>query len=88
MATVKLYASLRSITRQTEINVPGTNLQDVLEKLTGDHPEMEPFLFEKGKLRPRVIISLNGHPLDPQAILQTRLSAEDQVAIFPPVAGG
>jgi molybdopterin converting factor small subunit len=70
------------------LTVAGENLQAMLEELTQDYPGLRHFLFENGKLRPRVILTLNGQPLDPKDCMETPLAGQDQIAIFPPVAGG
>jgi sulfur-carrier protein len=88
MPLIKLYANLRTVTGKKELNIPGGNMQEVLGKLNQDHPGLLHFLFENGKLRPRVIITVNGQTLDPATGLNTSVSEQDQIAIFPPVAGG
>jgi MoaD family protein len=88
MPLVKLYANLRTVTGKKELSIPGGNIQEVLEKLSQDFPGLVHFLFENGKLRPRVIITVNGQTLDPATGLVTSVSEQDQIAIFPSVAGG
>ena len=88
MPVVKLYANLRSVTGQKEINLPAGSIHELLDRLIQDFPDLQRFLLENGKLRPRVIITLNGQPLDPAAGQEIPVADQDQVAIFPPVAGG
>ena len=88
MALVKVYANLRTIIGKKELSIPGQSIQEVLGKLIQDYPGLQQFLLDEGKLRPRVIITRNGQTLDPSTILQASISDQDQVAIFPPVAGG
>jgi sulfur-carrier protein len=88
MPLVKLYANLRSVTGKKDLCIPGENIQEVLEGLTQDYPGLVRFLLENGKLRPRVILTLNGHILNQETNLNTSVSEQDQIAIFPPVAGG
>ena len=88
MPQIKLYANLRTITGNKELSLPGLNIQEVLEKLIQDYPGLQQFLLEQGKLRPRVIITHNGQTLAPEISLQTPVSEQDQIAIFPPVSGG
>jgi molybdopterin synthase sulfur carrier subunit len=88
MALVKVYANLRTIIGKKELSIPGLSIQEVLGKLIQDYPVVKPFLLEEGKLRPRVIITRNGQTLDSSTSLQASISEQDQVAIFPPVAGG
>jgi MoaD family protein len=88
MPLIKLYANLRTVTGKKELRIPAENIQEVLEKLTQNYPGLARFLFEKGKLRPRVILTINGQTLDPETGLENPVSEQDQIAIFPPVAGG
>ena len=88
MPVVKLYANLRSVTGKKEINVPGLGIQEILERLVQFHPALQRFLFVDGQLKPRVVITVNGQTLDRETCLQTAVSEQDQIAIFPPVAGG
>jgi MoaD family protein len=88
MPLIKLYANLRTVTGKKELSVPGGNIQEVLEKLSQDYLGLVRFLFEEGKLQPRVILTVNGQTLDPASGLNMVVSEQDQIAIFPPVAGG
>jgi molybdopterin synthase sulfur carrier subunit len=88
MPLVKLYANLRSATGKKEVQVSGKNIRGVLEHLTQDYPGLAPFLFEHGKPRSRVILTVNGQAVDIETSLEPPLSEDDQLAIFPPVAGG
>jgi sulfur-carrier protein len=88
MPLVKVYANLRTIIGKKELSIPGLSIQEILEKLVQEYPGLQQFLLEEGKLRPRVIITCNGQTLDPETRLQTLVSDQDQIAIFPPVSGG
>jgi molybdopterin synthase sulfur carrier subunit len=88
MPLIKLYANLRTVTGKKELSIPGKNIQEALGNLTQDYPGLQRFLFEKGKLRPRVILTINGQTLDLETGLENPVSEQDQIAIFPPVAGG
>jgi molybdopterin synthase sulfur carrier subunit len=88
MPLIKLYANLRTVTGKKELTIPGGNIQEVLENLSQEFPGLLHFLFENEKLRPRVIITLNGQTIDPAIGLNMAVSEQDQIAIFPPVAGG
>jgi len=85
MPVVKFFASLRRLTGAKEKVVPGGDLRAVLETLTADIPTLRPY-FDGDRIR--AIITLNGHTLDPNTALQTSVSEQDQIAIFPPIAGG
>ena len=86
MPVVKFFVNLRRLTGSKEMPVPGENLRQVLEKLVLDFPALGAYL--SGTTGRRLIITLNGHPLDPAAGLDIPLADTDQVAIFPPISGG
>ena len=86
MPVVKFYAGLRKVAGVKEMTVPGRNIRLVLETLAIEIPGMRAF-FPDGE-RARVIISLNGHTLDLQTALDIPVSEQDEIAIFPPIAGG
>ena len=68
------------------MQVPGDTLRQVLEKLELEFPALGAYL--SGAAGRRMIITLNGHPLDPAAGFEIPLTDADQIAIFPPIAGG
>jgi MoaD family protein len=93
MIMVKLFANLRKIagTREVllEINAgrteTGPKLAQVISELVKQIPALAGPLLENGKIRPHVIITINGHPtLD----MDADVTEQDQIAIFPPIAGG
>ena len=88
MPIVNLYANLRTITGKKELSLPGLSIQEVLEKLGQEHPGVPGFLMDGEKIRPRLIITLNGRILNQETCLQTAVSEQDQIGVFPPIAGG
>ena len=88
MPLVKFYANLRTIAGRKEVSLTGLSVREVLGRLIQDYPGLQGFLLEDGHVRRRVIITINGQTLDSEAGLDTPVSEHDQIAIFPPVAGG
>jgi len=88
MALIKLYAILRTASGKKELTLPGESIQEVLGNICREYPGLVRFLFEEEKLRPRVILTVNGQTLDPATGLNQSVSEQDQIGIFPPVAGG
>lgn len=86
MAVIKFFANLRRLAGRKEMQLPAENLRQVLERLESELPALGAYLH--GNAGGRLIITLNGHPLDPAAGLDIPLAETDQVAIFPPIAGG
>lgn len=85
MPTVKIFASLRKIAGTKELSAAGTTVGDVLSGLRKHNPLLVETILEDGTLRPHFVITINGHNvLD----LNTSVSEQDVIAIFPPIAGG
>ena len=86
MPLVKFYASLRRLTGLKEKTIPAHSLRQALEALEREFPPLGVYLH--GSERGHLIITINGHPLDPAAGLDIPLAEADQIAIFPPISGG
>ena len=85
MPKVKLFASLRKAAGSKEVHVAGGSIYELLAALAQLHPALGAALLLDGQLRPHVVITVNGHPtLDAQALV----TEDDEIAIFPPLAGG
>lgn len=85
MPTVKLYANLRKLAGTKELSITGATIGMVLHELVELHPPVGDVILENGKLRQHIIVTLNGHnTLD----LETPVTEQDSIAVFPPIAGG
>jgi MoaD family protein len=85
MPNVKLFASLRKIAGKKEMSVTGSSARAVVSELVKQCPALAGYLLENEKIRQHVIFTINGHPTDD---MDSVLAEEDQIAIFPPIAGG
>lgn len=85
MPTIKLYANLRKIAGAKELSTGGTSLSTALERLFEVYPALEGAILENGRIRPHVVITINGHNA---ADLDAPVTEQDLIAIFPPIAGG
>ena len=87
---IKLFGGLRQIAGAAELNGSGVTIRQVLQEISADNDELEEALFvdETGDLRPHVRIMVNGIDSELMAGLDTAVSSDDQLAIFPPIAGG
>ena len=77
---VKLFAILREITGQNEINLEVSSeisCGEILSRLQEGNPSLFPLLE-------RCFVALNGRYVDKEVIV----SEEDEVAVLPPVSGG
>jgi len=88
MPTVKLFGNLRQYVDTTLLQVPGGSIQAVVEALCEGNPPLCEALLEYGHIRPHFIITLNGRHIQLAEGLDTPVIENDQIAIFPPIAGG
>jgi len=93
MALIKLFANLRKIAGTKETSIMGASVGAVVSGLVKRYPALEASLLVRspgglpgnGQIRSHVIITLNGNPITDLNLVVTE---EDQIAIFPPMAGG
>ena len=88
MATVKLFGNLRKLVDGTPSEIPGANVRVIVENLCNGYPSLCDALLEEGEIRPFYKITLNGHDIQLIDGLDTLVKDADQIAIFPPIAGG
>ncbi|MDF2608513.1 MAG: MoaD family protein [Bacillales bacterium] len=88
---VKVFANLREVCGGVSVEVfpKGNRVEDVLDDLIDQFPEIhnEIFTSEK-KLRNFVHVYINGKNIIHLKDLDTEVIESDQIALFPPVAGG
>jgi len=90
---IRLYGLLRDAAeRQTAIDVDvceGDTVGTLLERLVTKYPRMRPLLFERpGVLYRHVMIVKNGRDIRDGLGLDTPVQPDDDMALFPPSAGG
>jgi molybdopterin converting factor small subunit len=87
---IKLFGGLRQKAETAELDGSGATIREILHQISADHAELGEALFANGSsdLRPHIRIMVNG--LDSELIggLDTAVGVDDQIAIFPPIAGG
>ena len=90
MATIRIPPVLRAQTGgQTEVEVSGGNVGEVLRALTAEHPATEEQLFgPEGDLNRYVNVYLNDEDVRVLDGLGTSVSDGDTVIIMPAMAGG
>lgn len=88
MATVKLFGNLRDYTAVPVMDVPGETIRRLLQNLCADNDALREAVFDGDGLRPFVRVMVNGRDSELAQGLDTPIVATDQVAIFPPIAGG
>jgi MoaD family protein len=85
MPVVKIYANLRKLAGTRELSIAGLTVGSLVNELARQKAPIADVIIEAGKLRRHIVVTLNGHNvLD----LETPVTEQDIVAIFPPIAGG
>ncbi len=85
---VKLFGNLRRIAGHAEQEGSGTTVQEVLINLCADNKPLQAAIFDGTALRAHVRVIINGRDSELAQGLETAVSNNDQIAIFPPIAGG
>jgi sulfur-carrier protein len=93
MPLVKLFGKLRSLAAVRSLEVDGAILRDVITELGNQNQALKNAILvinEAGQtvLQPHVRISINGRDSELDQGLDTPVQPTDQIAIFPPIAGG
>ena len=83
----KLFASLKKGSGVVEVEFEGKKLREALEELFKIYPELK-VVVEGGKIKEFYKIFVNGRDVEYLKGLETELRDGDEVAIFPPIAGG
>jgi sulfur-carrier protein len=85
MPVVKLYANLRKLAGTKELSITGATVGAVVNELVRQHPSVGDVALKNRQLAPHIVITLNGQNT---INLETPVTEQDVVAIFPPIAGG
>lgn len=88
---VRAFASFREILgKEIEIELKeGSTVRDLLETLASSSPKLSEAAFnDSGDLLDYVLLMINRKRIDPLDLEGAVLKDGDEVAIFPPVAGG
>lgn len=88
MATVKIFGNLRKLMDGSQLQVSGASIRSILETICEGNPPLYDALLENDVIRPYFKITINGHDIQLKDGLETQVGDDDQIAIFPPIAGG
>lgn len=89
--TVTLFGPFREAVGQKELvrEVPeGATVEDVLEAVVDDHPELREELFADGDLRDTVNVTRNKTDIRHEEGVDTEVEDGDTLRAAPPVVGG
>jgi sulfur-carrier protein len=86
----KLFANFREAVRQKEVEIAtdGKTVGDAIRSLIMLHPQLEPMVYQDGRLKQYVNVLLNGQTLKGEQVASAPLKEGDEIALFPPVSGG
>jgi molybdopterin synthase sulfur carrier subunit len=89
---IRLFATLRQIAGGASLEVPqaeGDTVGTLLTRLVDMHPALKSELFaSNGQLQGHIHVIVNGRDVRFLDGLDTPVSANDQILVFPPVGGG
>jgi molybdopterin synthase sulfur carrier subunit len=85
---IKLFGNLRQKAGFSEQECSGNTLRAVLEDLCVENAALCAAIFDGADLQPHVRVMVNGQDSELAQGLDTTVSPGDQIAIFPPIAGG
>lgn len=88
---VRVFANLRELCGDVSIDVKpeGNKIIDILDKMVAMFPKLEEEIFTKDReLKPFVQVYINGRNIIHLENLETSVKETDELALFPPVAGG
>jgi molybdopterin synthase sulfur carrier subunit len=89
---IRTYATLRDLIGTSAIDLPlpdHTTIGDVLRRLAADYPPLGNKLWNPaGDLTGFVTVLLNGRAVEYLQGMDTPVTDDDNLALFPPVGGG
>lgn len=89
MATIRIPTPLRAyVSGQEYVSVSGQTVGDALGDLTRQYPEIEPHLFNEGRLRSFVNVFLGDEDVRHLDGIDTPIQDDTKLLIIPSIAGG
>jgi molybdopterin synthase sulfur carrier subunit len=85
---IKLFGGLRQTAGNAELEAAGATIREALEDLCTDNEALRAAIFDGSVLRSHVRVMVNGRDCELVGGLEAAIYENDQIAIFPPIAGG
>ena len=88
MMIIKLFGGLRQKAGGAVHDASGTTIREALESICIEKEALRAAIFAGDQLRAHVRVMVNGRDAELANGLETAVSDNDQIALFPPIAGG
>jgi sulfur-carrier protein len=88
VCTVKLFGGLREKAGQAEFVMEIGTAGEILDRLVQGNEALREAIFAGRELRPHVRVMLKGLDIELAQGLETAVGENEQLAVFPPLAGG
>ena len=88
MPTIKLFGSLRRHSGRAAVILGGETVRAALAALCADNTKLCAAIWDGDKVRAYVRVMVGGHDIELGQGLDTPVTSNDEIAIFPPIAGG
>lgn len=89
---IKVFANFREICGGKKVDIEvydNEPIENVLDRLIEKYPKMKEELFTEDKeIKPLVHVFINGKNVIHLEGLKSKVKTTDEIALFPPVAGG
>ena len=85
---IKLFGGLRQKAGGAEVDGSGATIREALENLCRENEPLRQAIFDGDTLQPHVHVMVNGRDCELLQGLETAVSTQDHIAVFPPIAGG
>lgn len=88
MPLIALFGNLRQLAGASKVQASGDTVRQAIETLCANNAALRDAILADNMLRAHVRVILNGHDTELAQGLDTSVNNDDQIAIFPPIAGG
>ncbi|MFO7681317.1 MAG: ubiquitin-like small modifier protein 1 [Chloroflexota bacterium] len=85
---IKLFGGLRQKAGGAEVDGSGATIREALANLCRENETLRQAIFAGDTLQPHVRVMLNGRDCELLQGLETAVTDQDHIAVFPPIAGG
>lgn len=88
MPTVKLFGGLRRHAGCVAVAIDGDTVRAALAALCAENTKLRSAIWDGDKVHAHVRVMVGGHDIELGQGLDTPVTSDDEIAVFPPIAGG